>query len=127
MCKMCVKWSNLLEIQRKLFPKFVTPPYGPHTENSFSYFEASPRQATVPVVTKAACREAYKDIDVNIGDNKVCAGKGTTDTCNGDSGGPLLADNRGNRSVVVTLFNIVIMTAYQLSLYVSVYLNVFQG
>ena len=41
------------------------------------------------MVTKAACREAYKDIDVNIGDNKVCAGRGTTDTCNGDSGGGL--------------------------------------
>ena len=112
---------------KKIVPKFVTPPNGPHTENSFSYFEASPRQATVPVVTKAACREAYKDIDVNIGDNKVCAGRGTTDTCNGDSGGPLLADNRGNRSVVVTLLNIVIMTSYQLSLDASVYLYVFQG
>ena len=115
---MCVKWS-------KLFPKFVTPPMGHTLKIVFPTLKPPPRQATVPVVTKAACREAYKDIDVNIGDNKVCAGKGTTDTCNGDSGGPLLADNRGNRSVVVTLLNIVITTAYQLSLYVSVYLYVF--
>ena len=29
---------------------------------------------------------------------QVCAGVGGTDTCNGDSGGPLLADKLGNRS-----------------------------
>ena len=65
--------------------------------HSYGPAETRLRQATVPVVSREDCREAYQDIDVNIGDNKICAGRGTTDTCNGDSGGPLLADNRGHR------------------------------
>lgn len=68
---------------------------------SYGASETRLRQAMVPVVTNQHCSDAYKEIDVSIGDTKVCAGKGTTDSCNGDSGGPLLADNIGNRWSVV--------------------------
>jgi len=54
------------------------------------------RQATVPVVTQEDCKAAYNGVNVDIGDTKVCAGKGERDTCNGDSGGPLLADHLGD-------------------------------
>jgi secreted trypsin-like serine protease len=32
---------------------------------------------------------------VFVGDMKLCAGGGKTDSCNGDSGGPLLSNNLG--------------------------------
>ena len=67
------------------------------------------------MVSGDRCSAAYSGVNVEIGDNKVsegggevisdqcplcqvCAGVGGTDTCNGDSGGPLLADKLGNRS-----------------------------
>ena len=34
-------------------------------------------------VTKSQCKEAYSGVNVDIGDTKVCAGRGGTDTCNG--------------------------------------------
>ena len=71
-------------------------------------------QASVPMVSGDKCSAAYSGVNVEIGDNKVseviskmsdecplcqvCAGVGGTDTYNGDSGGPLLADKLGNRS-----------------------------
>ena len=58
--------------------------------------ETKLRQTTVSVVTKEDCRAAYDGVNVDIGDTKVCAGKGERDTCNGDSGGPLLADHLGD-------------------------------
>ena len=64
---------------------------------SYGPAERRLRQARVEMVSGETCRQAYQDINVNIGDTKVCAGTGTTDTCNGDSGGPLLADNVGQR------------------------------
>ena len=35
-------------------------------------------------VTKSQCKEAYSGVNVDIGDTKVCAGRGGTDTCNGE-------------------------------------------
>ena len=60
------------------------------------------RQAQVPMVTQQTCASAYAAISrVTIGATKLCAGDGTRDTCNGDSGGALLANNIGNRYAVV--------------------------
>ena len=44
------------------------------------------------MVTQAACAEAYRQVTrVTIGASKLCAGEGTRDTCNGDSGGGLFS------------------------------------
>jgi len=60
------------------------------------------RQARVPMVTPATCRDAYSGISrVTIGDTKLCAGDGTRDTCNGDSGGAMLSNNIGGTYSVV--------------------------
>jgi secreted trypsin-like serine protease len=52
--------------------------------------------AQVPVTTDADCAKAYGDGSFDAA-TMVCAGypQGGTDTCNGDSGGPLLAAVRG--------------------------------
>jgi len=60
------------------------------------------RQANVPMVTQQTCSDAYSAITrVTIGDTKICAGDGTRDTCNGDSGGAMLASHVGNTWAVV--------------------------
>ena len=60
------------------------------------------RQARVPMVTQQTCANAYSAISrVTIGDTKLCAGDGTRDTCNGDSGGALLSNNIGGNYAVV--------------------------
>ena len=59
------------------------------------------RQATVPMVSQCQCSNAYSGVNVNIDDTKICAGVGGTDTCNVDSGGPLLADKLGDRYELV--------------------------
>ena len=55
--------------------------------NSFTY-----RQAPVQMVTQQQCAQAYRQVSrVTIGATKLCAGEGTRDTCNGDSGGGLFS------------------------------------
>ena len=56
----------------------------------------------MPVVTQDTCARAYSAISrVTIGQDKVCAGDGTRDTCNGDSGGGLTASNFNGRATVM--------------------------
>jgi len=60
------------------------------------------RQAQVPMVTQQTCANAYAAISrVTIGATKLCAGDGTRDTCNGDSGGALLSNAIGGSYAVV--------------------------
>lgn len=56
--------------------------------------------ARVPIVTKSACRRAYPDHPIT--DNHLCAGnkRGTSDTCAGDSGGPLMCEDEQGRWTV---------------------------
>ena len=42
----------------------------------------------------------FKTFLLFAGDTKICAGNGQVDTCNGDSGGALLANNAGVSYIV---------------------------
>ncbi|QAY52865.1 serine protease [Hahella sp. KA22] len=55
------------------------------------------RQTEVPLYDQAECATAYSAISGTIDDTMMCAGypKGGKDTCDGDSGGPMLWDNHG--------------------------------
>ncbi|VVC43760.1 Serine proteases, trypsin family, serine active site,Peptidase S1, PA clan,Serine proteases, trypsin [Cinara cedri] len=63
------------------------------------------QEATVPIVRQRQCRAAYRRYMIT--DNMFCAGykDGRSDTCSGDSGGPLLCRMHGRWTVVgVTSF-----------------------
>ena len=48
------------------------------------------------------CQKGYDHIGtVELTDKQICAGRGETDTCAGDSGGPLLASNPDGSWTVV--------------------------
>ncbi|CAL4099991.1 unnamed protein product, partial [Meganyctiphanes norvegica] len=50
----------------------------------------TPLLGKVPVVPLSECQEAYKKKSSSLVDNRqLCAGTGVTDSCRGDSGGPL--------------------------------------
>ena len=60
------------------------------------------RQARVPLVDLETCTASYQPVlSQDLGDGQLCAGKGTRDSCNGDSGGALLSSELGGRWAVV--------------------------
>ncbi|MEM7431035.1 MAG: serine protease [Pseudomonadota bacterium] len=54
-------------------------------------------QVTVPLVDQSVCQAAFDDDGIQITEHMICAGpeSGGMDSCNGDSGGPLMV-NRDN-------------------------------
>ena len=59
-------------------------------------------QAQVPVVPLNECRDDYSNVGrVRITDDQVCAGQGQSDSCAGDSGGPMLSDYFNGRWSVI--------------------------
>ena len=60
------------------------------------YYATRQREASVPLISNAACTAAYKGVnayyyymDTEIFDDMLCADGDTKDSCQGDSGGPL--------------------------------------
>lgn len=63
-------------------------------------------QASVPLVSSGLCEEAYETIEQAITPRMLCAGS-RTDSCYGDSGGPLIAPGPGGGPVGDTLLGLV--------------------
>lgn len=63
-------------------------------------------EAQIPIVSSEACRDVY--VDYRITDNMFCAGycRGKTDSCAGDSGGPLLCRDPRKPDHPWTIFGI---------------------
>ncbi len=55
-------------------------------------------EVVVPIVSNAECQNSYDEIDATIWDSNICAGvvEGGIDSCNGDSGGPLIVKRDAN-------------------------------
>ena len=60
------------------------------------------REAILPIESVSSCNRKYSDTNVNIGNDQICAGLGNKDTCEGDSGGPMLSLERdGSRWSII--------------------------
>ncbi|ROT74895.1 clip domain serine proteinase 1 [Penaeus vannamei] len=63
-----------------------------------------PNEAFVPVVDRGQCQASYRNVETRpvVDSRNICAGRGGQDSCNGDSGGPLLyLDNSSDQYYVV--------------------------
>jgi len=59
------------------------------------------REAQVPVVGADECLARYRPVGVRLSERQLCAGRGGTDTCQGDSGGGMVANNLDGRWTLV--------------------------
>ena len=62
------------------------------------------QQASIPLESTTSCNRKYQGVSrpITIGNaDQLCAGEGRTDTCTGDSGGPMMMLNNQNRWMVV--------------------------
>ncbi|KAF5298245.1 hypothetical protein FQR65_LT09756 [Abscondita terminalis] len=51
-------------------------------------------KAIVPVVNQSNCNLPYAGRKIKIGNLQICAGGGTADSCKGDSGGPIMYEDK---------------------------------
>lgn len=74
---------------------------------SFSYFLS---QGEIKLTSSTSCANAYRSISrvsPISSTQQICAGDETTDTCTGDSGGPMLFVENGRWTVVgITSFGV---------------------
>ena len=56
------------------------------------------QEVDLTVTTKTACENAYGGHDIT--DNMICAAASGKSSCNGDSGGPLIAPENGRQALV---------------------------
>ncbi len=61
-------------------------------------------QVTIPVWDQASCVTNYATLPRTITSNMICAGEEGRDSCEGDSGGPLIAGDSGLRQVGIVSF-----------------------
>ena len=62
------------------------------------------QEVDLTVTTKSACENAYGGHDIT--DNMICAAASGKSSCNGDSGGPLIAPENGRQALVRDLVGI---------------------
>lgn len=72
--------------------KFVVAGWGKTETKSESEVKL---KVALPLVERATCQRTYRDAGVNLGDSQICAGgERLKDSCRGDSGGPLMQQDR---------------------------------
>lgn len=65
-------------------------------------------KAYVPYVPNAKCAQRFASINLKVYDTYLCAGgKNKTDTCNGDSGGPIQTFGSVNGKPKMVLYGVV--------------------
>lgn len=91
--------SEEIQIPEKSTLMATTAGWGTTTENSY-YLPTLLQKVDVPLVSAAACDEAYPG---KVTDRMICAGleEGGKDSCQGDSGGPLMMEDADHHRALV--------------------------
>ena len=72
------------------------------TSEASMHQERRLRYATVPLVSDSDCAKAYRTVGVElVRDESICAGRRGVDTCQGESGGPMVRKDGKGRWVQV--------------------------
>lgn len=85
-------------------------------------------RGNVPFVTHSSCSEKLGSLNIPVYDTYLCAGgRNKTDTCNGDSGGPILGFGNVDNKIKQILYGVVSVGIDCLNpdkIYPSIYTNV---
>ncbi|KAH8416099.1 hypothetical protein KR222_008195, partial [Zaprionus bogoriensis] len=97
----CLPINETLQAYTETVPAFMVTGWG-KTE---SHFESDiPLEARVPQRNRTVCTNAYKR---QIESSQLCAGELGRDSCNGDSGGPIIFPGTYNETQRFIQFGIV--------------------